>query len=254
MTKYYKYPHTPYLSFSPTIESIDETDKSIKLIFDNNELYNKEWDFTLKMDGENATLYRDHIHARSLDSRHHESRSYVKGLHSEIKHRIPEGWRICGENLYAVHSIKYDDLWDYFLVFSVWDENNMCLSVLDTLEFLEPLGLRMCPSMKFGISTLEKNGKFGLVNHRGPFYKILDVNLIQVNFLEEYPNEEGFVIRNANSFHFDDFHKNVAKWVRPNHVQTDQHWMHKKIEKNGLTKVRNFGFFEQYVDFLEKGE
>lgn len=31
MTKYYKYPHTPYLSFSPTIESIDETDKTSNL-------------------------------------------------------------------------------------------------------------------------------------------------------------------------------------------------------------------------------
>lgn len=33
---------------------------------------------TEKMDGENTTLYRDGLHARSLDSRHHPSRNWVK--------------------------------------------------------------------------------------------------------------------------------------------------------------------------------
>lgn len=34
----------------------------------------------------------------------------------------------------------------------------------------------------------------------------------------------GVVIRNADSFPIDDFQKNVVKYVRENHVQTDSHW------------------------------
>ena len=29
--------------------------------------------------------------------------------------------------------------------------------------------------------------------------------------------------------------KNVAKWVRPNHVQTDEHWMWKDVVPNKLS-------------------
>jgi hypothetical protein len=35
---------------------------------------------------------------------------------------------------------------------------------------------------------------------------------------------EGVVIRVADSFKLDDFPNYVCKWVRPNHVQTDEHW------------------------------
>ena len=35
---------------------------------------------------------------------------------------------------------------------------------------------------------------------------------------------EGVVVRNAGSFLLDDFSKNVVKYVRANHVQTDEHW------------------------------
>lgn len=35
---------------------------------------------------------------------------------------------------------------------------------------------------------------------------------------------EGFVIRNIDEFKYEDFSKNVGKYVRANHVQTDEHW------------------------------
>ena len=65
---------------------------------------------TEKLDGENTTLYRRGLHARSLDPRPHPSRDWVKRLQGQIGHLIPEGWRVCGENLYARHSLGYDDL------------------------------------------------------------------------------------------------------------------------------------------------
>jgi hypothetical protein len=42
--------------------------------------------------------------------------------------------------------------------------------------------------------------------------------------------------RIANSFKYEDFHNNIAKYVRPNHVQTDKRWNLQTIETNELKK------------------
>ena len=47
---------------------------------------------------------------------------------------------------------------------------------------------------------------------------------------------EGYVVRLADAFEYEDFSNSVAKFVRTNHVQTDQHWMHQKIKPNKLEK------------------
>ena len=39
--------------------------------------------------------------------------------------------------------------------------------------------------------------------------------------------KEGVVVRTTGVFHNDDFDKNVAKFVRKDHVQTDEHWTRK---------------------------
>jgi hypothetical protein len=46
--------------------------------------------------------------------------------------------------------------------------------------------------------------------------------------------QEGYVIRSSNSFDYNDFINNVRKYVRKGHVQTDEHWLNKPIEKNVL--------------------
>src|SRR3954463_3978029 len=64
---------------------------------------------TVKMDGENTTMTRDSIYARSVSSdMGHPSRTFVKRLWGNIKHEIPKGFRLVGENMYAKHSIFYD--------------------------------------------------------------------------------------------------------------------------------------------------
>lgn len=116
-----RYPRTHHLPWSnPT-----KDDRTLKNLsgFEGQEVV-----VTVKMDGENTSLYRDHIHARSLDFLTGAERSIVKSLHAQIAHEIPEGWRLCGENLYAQHSIHYAGLPDYFLLFSIWNERNECLS------------------------------------------------------------------------------------------------------------------------------
>ena len=47
---------------------------------------------------------------------------------------------------------------------------------------------------------------------------------------------EGYVVRNIEAFHISDFARNVAKCVRENHVQTDEHWT-KNWQPNKLRKI-----------------
>lgn len=108
-----KYPRTYHVEWSEGKTSDDKTQ------FDLSNFYNKEIVITEKMDGENTSMTNESFYARSLDSNNHPSRGYVKSIWGNIKHEIPNNFRICGENLYAQHSIKYNNLPSYFLVFSI---------------------------------------------------------------------------------------------------------------------------------------
>lgn len=92
---YKKYPRTPHLPFSLGVQSDDKVLKSIS------HFEGKDIIITEKMDGENTTMYSNHIHARSIDSKHHPSRDYVKQLHANIKYMIPSNMRLIGENMFA---------------------------------------------------------------------------------------------------------------------------------------------------------
>jgi len=179
----------------------------------------------LKMDGESCSIYRDYVHARSLDSRHHESRSWVKNLQARIGHEIPEGYRICGENLYAKHTIHYHNLPSYFLGFSVWNDKNVCLGWDETLEWFELLGLSHVPVLYEGAWNEQA---------------IRDV------FPETYNGDpcEGFVVRLREPFHYVHFQSSVAKYVearfREELEQTDDSfkpWYLREVVRNHLREV-----------------
>lgn len=213
MSEYYKYQRTYHLPWSPGTTSDD------RIMHDISPLIGKTMVMSEKMDGENTNMYRDRIHARSIDSKDHDSRHWVKGLWGSIKNEIPDGWRICGENLYARHSIFYEELPTYFMVFSIWDENNMCLSWEDTVKISNMLGLETVPVI--GISEFDEKYLRSLADQ----------------FAAQSSKKEGYVIRNQEAFHYDDFAENVAKWVRAKHVTTDQHWMFQQIVPNKLKNV-----------------
>lgn len=201
-----KYPRTPHLPWSPGATDDDIRQKNVS------RFENKRVVVTEKMDGENTTLYHDYVHARSISSGYHPSRTWVKSLQAQIGYQIPQGWRICGENLYARHSIGYDALSSYFLAFSVWNENNQCLSWEESKAFLATLGLET-PKELYAGTWCEKRIK----------EIVLDTK-----------QQEGYVVRIADRFHYDDFALSVAKWVRRNHVTTEQHWMRAEVVPNGL--------------------
>lgn len=101
------------------------------------------------------------------------------------------------------------------MAFSLWNENNECLSWQDSKQFFTQLGL-ITPKELYVGNWCEKTIK---------------------NIVLDTKNQEGYVVRVADSFHYSQFKKSVAKWVRSNHVITDKHWMHTDVIPNGLCNI-----------------
>lgn len=198
-TDYYKYGRTFHLPHSP---GINDDDKALK---DYSQFEGQECIWSKKMDGENTSGYSDgHVHARSIDSRGGEDRAWVKQFLSTILYELPPGWRICGENMWAEHSIHYTGLPSYFLGFSIWNERNECLSWDETLTWFDMLGVTPVDVLHRGIFSEQ-------VCH--DIEKKLDP-----------AKDEGYVLRLARGFKASEFKSSIAKYVRAGHVQTTKHW------------------------------
>ncbi len=214
-----KYPRTFHLPWSPGMNRDDRMMSGVD-VFEGNEVMICE-----KLDGENTSMYSTHIHARSLDSITHPSRNWVKNLWAQKGYLIPEGWRVCGENMFAKHAIHYTNengnaLDTYFYMFSIWDERNMCLSWAETEEWAELLGFTLIPVLYKGIWDMN------IINELN---KKMELN----------PNTiEGYVVRLTREYHYSEFRNVCGKYVRKNHVQNNHgHWAQQKIIRNELKLI-----------------
>lgn len=207
--RYIKYPRSYHLPWSPNLQNDDRRIKNL------NAFIGREVVVTEKLDGENTTLYPDYLHARSLDSKDHPSRSVVRQYHAAFKHEIPEGWRICMENVYARHSIPYTHLKAFAYVFNIWDETNTCLGWDEMVDYCGMLGVGVAPGFENGLPVVP-------VLWRG----IWDEKTIQA--LSEqfsHDNIEGYVVRLTERIRYSEWRIKAAKYVRAAHVRTDEHWM-----------------------------
>lgn len=230
-----KYPRTHHLYWS---ESNTSDDVWLK---DTSMFEGKEVIVTEKLDGENTTIYPDgYVHARSLDTDYHPSRSWVKKFAATFAHQIPSGLRICGENLYAFHSILYTHLPTYFFVFGIYDSDNNCLSWDETEEICVCLGLHTVPVLYRGIWD-ENKIKHGWTG-KGTYPTYGSDVVLLMGDQREFPKDffacdaEGYVVRLKDKFQYDEFSQTTAKFVRKNHVQSDQHWLKRKVFPNILTE------------------
>ena len=209
----YRYPRTPHVPWSA-----GGTDDDRRLP-DLSSFEGQEVVVTEKVDGENLSAYADgYIHARSLDSSAHRFETRVRAALAPVLPQLPVGWRICGENLQARHSIAYAHLSDYFAVFSIWNERNECLSWDETQEWCALLGLATVP-----------------VLYRGPY----DEAVLRSLFIPRKASGdemEGWVMRRAGSFAYRDFGRSVAKFVRAGHVRTNEHWTRQAMVENQLER------------------
>lgn len=208
----YKFPRIYHIDFSEGSTSDDKFLQSYDFFKDKNVTV------SIKLDGENTTIYDDgSCHARSVDSKDHPSRKWIKKYANSIGKSLPTGYRICGENLYAKHSIYYENLDTYFYAFSIWDENNKALSIDDTLEYCSMLEIKHVP-----------------IIFRGKF----DYKIIKTLYLTTVSSgHEGIVVRIDDSFDYNNMSECLFKAVRKNHVQTSEHWMNQEVVPNLLKDV-----------------
>jgi hypothetical protein len=202
-----KYPRTPHLPWSPGASADD------RVMADAGHLFAGEVVVTEKLDGENCTMHRGGLYARSVDSVGGMLRQRARALWASIGHDIPEGMLLCGENMQWEHSIRYEDLTSPFYVFSVWD-GDTCLSWDDTLGVCEMLGLPTVPVLYRG----QQPGHAAVLAGAIPPLR---------------EDQEGYVVRRAGQFDRRSFHRSVAKFVRAGHVRTGEHWT-RTLRENGF--------------------
>ena len=219
-----KYPRTYHLPWSPGTTSDDK--KLSGNWFDNYK--GKEIVITEKLDGENNVINHYDVFARSHGAPTRSPWSInlwgKDGIFSKVFDKIGEDEWVYGENLYGEHSIHYDRIDAYWYIFAVRDNKRyIWYSWDDVCTMSEILKQPTVPLLWRGVIETEEQLK------------------TLVNSLVTLPSaygdtREGVVVRIADEFPIDEFSKSVCKWVRPNHVQTDEHWT-KHWKKANLIKT-----------------
>lgn len=127
---------------------------------------------------------------------------------------------MCGENLFALHSIAYTALPSYFLTFAVHDGARW-ISWDDVEAFCAQRSWPHVPVLYRGLWNRKRVHEcFNAASSLGGA-------------------QEGYVVRLARAFSDEEWPSSIAKYVRPNHVQSGRHWMFAPIVKNELVQDRD---------------
>jgi len=203
-----KYPRISHFPFSPGATGNDRINDGYWSALKGELLI-----YTEKLDGENTDLNRHGVFARSHSAPTHSPwTDYLKPKWATIAGDLGD-LHVFGENLYAVHSIEYTELEHYFYVFGVrdknqwlsWEEVNFYAQLFD-FPVVPVVASNILPE-SMGIRQFERS-------------------------VAEYATKpsglggerEGLVVRVEREFNNSEFENFILKWVRDNHVQTDEHW------------------------------
>jgi len=198
-----KYSRTYHFPFSKGTTSDDRIQANWEQILQH------EIVVTEKLDGENTCLKTTGFYARShaAPTRNPWAKN-MKGLWEMVKNDLGD-LEFFGENLYGIHSIEYTHLEHYFYVFAI-REGDVWLSWEEVCFYAAMLDLPTVPIIQRGYFTSDS------------IQKTIEVGMTKGSALGG--ECEGFVCRNVAAFGTEDFSKNVLKYVRKNHVKTDEHW------------------------------
>ena len=209
-----KYPRTPYWPTSPSIAPGDRVIGDVEIFTKVSVV------ITEKLDGSNTTLYKGEATTRSGDSpawlgmakKHHAWKMFDSDVY------------LYGEDIYGIHSIEYDPVEEdhTFYAFAA-REGTRFMSWYETVNFATRMDIPTVPEL-----------------YRGRLHSVEEIDRL----LEKLHGQEsmiggereGLVLRIAYPFDASQFSKMVCKSVRPNHVQTDEHWT--KNWKNCIIKER----------------
>ncbi|WP_340618283.1 RNA ligase family protein [Xenorhabdus entomophaga] len=210
-----KYGRTFHYPFSPGTTSDDRINhhwwQDIQNI--------KQLVHTEKLDGENNCLNKYGVFARS----------HAAPTQSAWTQQIRQRWQllkgdlgdieIFGENLYAIHSIEYRHLEEYFFIFAVrikdiwlsWEEVKFYATLFDfptVPEINIPEIRNESAFMQNIIETAKQGSCFSSWDTQN----------------KKLCSMEGIVSRDADEYLVTDFPHYVFKYVRKNHVKTGTHW------------------------------
>jgi len=211
-----KYPRSYHLPWSPGSTTDD------KRMADVTGLIGVDLVITEKMDGGNQAYTRDATFARSHSAKPvGESYDFIKAQHAQLRHLIEPGITIFGENCFALHSIRYTSLPDYFLVFGVREDRTGLWWSWEMVEMQASL---------LGLSTVPVLFR-GQVDTIGALQELTETISSRPS---TYGTErEGVVVRVAQEFTTVAFKRSLGKWVRADHVK-GEHWMFRNVERQGL--------------------
>ena len=212
-----KYPRTPYLPYSPGLSSKSQVIETLDRLTTNPVI------MTEKMDGSNVCLTRHHVYARSHSGPPtHPSFDFIKAWHASVRYQIPEGISLFGEYCYAIHSIQYFTLPFPFFLFGVRDDKKEEWVSWPAVETI---------ASRLGVPTVPLLFRGALLDAAGLEKLVLEfAGQPSIHGAER----EGIVVRRKFEFPCSEFELSVAKYVRPNHVQTDEHWSHQQIRKQRI--------------------
>ena len=212
-----KYPRSPHLPWSPGGTSDD------RRMLDTSTLINVDIVITEKCDGSNLTYTREQVFSRShARPPVHGSFDLAKATHAELRGQLSGGVSLFCEYCYAVHSIEYEGLPGYSLLFGVRDDERKQWWSWVMVELqAQLLGLPTVPVLFRGRVSSERE------------LRALTDDLAREPSAFGGPRE-GVVVRVAGEFTDEQFGRSLGKWVRAGHVQTDEHWLHQDIRPQRL--------------------
>ncbi len=207
-----KYPRSFHLPWSPGGTRDDKRMASVA------GLIGTEIVVTEKLDGSNMALTREAVFARSNSGPpSHPSFAWAKALQARIGGQIEPGVTLFGEYCYAVHSIIYEELPGYFFLFGVRDDASGAWWEWDLVT--AQAGLLELPT----VPELFR----GVVESEGALERL--VRGVGGGVSVFGGEREGVVARVTRGFGDAEFAGVLGKYVRADHVQTDEHWMFQEL-------------------------
>jgi len=217
---YCKFPSILYLECSPGLDEIDVSKRGLLRI---STLVGKPLVVTTKMDGSNVVLRYTEAAARNGLTANHRSFDMLKAIHAGLRELIPVGHQVFGEWLYAKHSIHYLNLETYLQIFALYDTRKRLWRSWEEVEnCAKDLGVITVPVLDYIQFDNEKELRERMVEMAE---KVIE------------NGGEGIVVRDMESFSYEEFQSSVGKFVRKNHVKTDDHWSQQPIIKNRIREI-----------------
>ena len=124
--------------------------------------------------------------------------------------------------MFAIHSIVYNKLTDYFYIFNIFDtENNEWLSWEEVKKESDRCNFKYVDVLFEGKTNIKD-------------LKLLLFESLKNNIYGGVC--EGFVIRKKERFKSEEFSESLMKFVRNGHVQSDSHWKNNWLKQPELLK------------------